>query len=228
MRIRRTWPVAAGLGLALASAPSSASMQTRSTTQNDSGESITLIGCVQREGNYRRTHDLGRGGAVGTGLGRGNEYVLINASAAGNAPDRASIDCSFEGSPETYELTGDRERELEPFVGKVVQISGRIKDASTRPVGTSGRTEPTGGFDPLGGDLRVREVELTSFQEVAASQPAAQPAQSQAPVRASEPPPAGPAPAAEQLPRTASPAPLMALIGLLSLGGALGLKRRGY
>jgi hypothetical protein len=202
-------------------------MQTRSTTQNDNGGSITLIGCVQREGNYRRTHDLGRGGAVGTGLGRGNEFVLINASAAGNAPASASIDCSFEGSPETYELTGDRERDLEPFVGKVVQITGRIKDAATRSVGTSGRTEPTGGFDPLGGDLRVRELELTSFQEVAASRPAAPAAQSPAPARTSPPSPAEPA-AAEQLPRTASPAPLMALIGLLSLGGALGLKRRGY
>ena len=43
--------------------------------------STTIVGCVVREADYRRTADAGRGGVAGTGIGAGNEFVLINASA---------------------------------------------------------------------------------------------------------------------------------------------------
>ena len=44
---------------------------------------ITLIGCVQREADYRRANDSGRGGVAATGLGRGNEsYESGRASSA--------------------------------------------------------------------------------------------------------------------------------------------------
>jgi hypothetical protein len=222
MGISRRWlAIASALLLNIsASAQSHAQTPTQATGQ-DSDTPIMLIGCVQSEAEFRRTHDLGRGGVAATGLGRDNEYVLINASKT----TADGVDCTFRGSVEAYELTGTRERELKPFVGRVVQISGMLKKAETRPVGTSGNVEPTGGVDPLRQDLRLFEVNVTSFQE-----PAAAVAQAPAPAQPSAPPPAGsePQPVAtsgvEELPRTASPLPLAGMLGFLSLGAALGLR----
>ena len=186
---------------------------------------VTLVGCLQREADYRKTHDLGKGGTVNTGLGGGDEYVLINASRGASAS--ADVDCSFQGSTEAYELTGKREHDLKPYIGKVVQISGTMKEAKTQPL-PSGEQAPTGGFDPLKKDLRLFEVEVTSFQApepvTGASAPAA---------AAAEPVPQEPprqiARAETELPQTASPIPLAGLAGLFSLAGALGarmLRRR--
>ena len=142
---------------------------------------VTLTGCIQREADFRKTHDLGKGGVADTGAGAGNEYVLIDASR-GTAP-AANIDCSFQGGVEAYELTGRRERDLRPYVGKVVQISGTMKEAKTKPL-PSGEPAPAGGFDPLKKDLRLFEVEVTSFQTPA---PAAASAAPSAEARAPEP-----------------------------------------
>jgi hypothetical protein len=48
----------------------------RSQTQ----QQVTLVGCIQREAEYRQAAGSGRGGALGTGAGVGNEFVLVNAS----------------------------------------------------------------------------------------------------------------------------------------------------
>ena len=41
---------------------------------------ISLVGCIQRETEYRRQNNSGKGGFLGFGGGLGNEYVLVNAS----------------------------------------------------------------------------------------------------------------------------------------------------
>jgi hypothetical protein len=188
---------------------------------------ISLVGCVQREADYRRANDSGRGGVAGTGLGRGNEYVLINASRvdASSTTQTASAGCSPDRTAQAYELTGNRERELEPFVGRVVHITGMLKEADTATVGTTGAaSNPSGGFDPLGQDLKLFEVELTSFQAVAA----AAPSQTAAPAPVTEPIGTARAQArveqVDELPRTAGPLPIAGLLALLSLGGAFGIR----
>jgi hypothetical protein len=132
---------------------------------------ITLVGCLQREADYRRLHDLGRGGVASTGLGRGNEYILVSAIRMRSAADQPELDCGTIGATsrapgEAYELTGEPEGQLEPYVGRKVAVTGNLKDADTEPVGTSGVTTPTGGFDPLGQDLKLFELNVTSFAEV--------------------------------------------------------------
>ena len=204
--------------------------QAASPTEQPDETPITLVGCLQRESDYRRQHDLGRGGAVATGLGLGNEYVLINASRAGSS--NAAIDCATAATNEAYELTGDQEHNLEPFVGRVVQITGMLKEADTEPapVGTSGTTasKPTGGFDPLGQDLRLQEVNVTSFNEVTASAPVQSTPAERGRIAPEEPIGTRNQEAATQqsreLPRTASPLPLAGLLGLLSIGAALGVR----
>jgi hypothetical protein len=201
---------------------------------------ITLVGCIQRESEYRRQQDAGRGGVLATGLGLGNEYILINASRV-EAAGTPAADCSM-ASGEAYELSGKAERELEPFVGRMVEISGMLKraaiDDDEEVVGTTGTTaaRPSGGFDPLGHDLQLHEVDVMSFREATFQQAepsalAPEPqeteavgttgvAEPRAEVEEQQPVARG-----EELPGTASPLPLAGLIGLLSLAGALGLRR---
>ena len=213
-----------------AQTPEQRPAETTAQAAGTAGE-ITLVGCIQREADYRRQHDSGRGGVAGTGLGRGNEYILSNAIRTGSAAD-IDMDCgtigATSGAPgEAYELTGESEPKLEPYVGRKVAVTGMLKDADTEPVGTSGSdvATPTGGFDPLGQDLKLFELNVTSFSEVTAAPEPSAPASSNVepqPEIAAAPTTAAQEPAREEeLPRTASPAAFAALLGLLSLGGAL-------
>ena len=188
---------------------------------------ISLIGCIQREADYRRQHHSGKGGFLGFGGGLGNEYVLVNTS-----PRRGSRDCATASGGEAYELTGSEEGDLRPFVGQRVAITGTRKAAEIDTV--TGR--PTGGRQ-AGYDLRLFEVDVESFR--------AAPVQTRTVARLKEPPatresqqqvdenrraqaPIQPRQAVDAnidpLPRTASPLPLIGLVGLLSLAAALTLR----
>ena len=232
MTSRHVAPMVAGAvllsSLAFVPAAAQTSSSTASQTSRQRAAQVTLVGCLQREADYRRAHDLGKGGTAGTGLGSGDEYVLVNASRVeGSAAAAPTADCTSQGSGEAYELTGSREPHLRSLVGHVVQITGTMKEARTE-VGTTGTPRPTGGFDPLGKDLRLFELNVASFQEVTPAAPAeAQaPATSTAPSTSSAPAsrPTGTSGQANDLPRTASPLPLIGLIGLLSLTAAIGLR----
>jgi len=204
---------------------------------------VTLIGCVQKESDYRREHNLRRGGGLQTGLGAGDEYVLINATRVtpGSAPASASADCSSASSGEAFEITGPREEAFKAFVGKRVEVSGTQKRAKLAPGG-----QPTGGSDPMGGDLRLFEVEVSSVKEAVAATADVQRSETvQTPPATTAPaptPPPAPAPApaptttgtagqtptpapTTTLPHTASPLPLYGLASLLFLGGAYGVRR---
>ena len=195
---------------------------------------ITLVGCIQREADYRREKDKGRGGAVGTGTGAGNEYVLINASTAtvGTPAPSSAEPCAPGGTGEAYELTGNRERDLERFVGRRIEITGMLKKHETAGTTGTGAPKPTGGLDPMGQDLQLPEVNVTSFKEVAATRPPAPPEEAVAPETPTqpqtpaepEPTPTGTAGLPDELPKTASQLPLTGLIGLLSLGAAFGVR----
>lgn len=160
---------------------------------------VTLVGCVQREAEYRRARDGGRGGAAGTGAGVGNEFVLVRASTA-TPPDAPTPGArpTESGTVETagmatgaYELTGPAEGQLEQYVGRRVEIVGKMKSGPTAlsdrapkvtatvPESTTGRPDvpstaaaspsgrparPTGGVDITGQDLHLREFEVVSVR----------------------------------------------------------------
>jgi len=232
---------------AFAQAPQSASPSTQSDKPSTTQASrqpetpVTLVGCLMRETDYRKATDSGKGGTVGTGLGSGNEFVLVNAKkASGGASAAAPADCS-SATPtgDSYELSGSREKDVAQYVGRPVEIRGTLKEAKTEP-GPAGAPQPTGGFDPLKQDLKLFEVEVASFRALPAAQSAANPPAAQAPSPAAQPPspapqPAQPPPPSQQsasatprdgLPRTASPLPVMGLLGLVSLASGLVLRRR--
>ena len=121
---------------------------TPSAAQGD--QQITLLGCITREADYRKAQDQGKGGVAGTGVGAGNEFILTNASMAKQG---------LAGAPSitdtTFELTGSGE-----FVGKRVEITGKLKAAAAAPSGA-----PTGGATagaPMSRELKLRELEVAS------------------------------------------------------------------
>jgi hypothetical protein len=192
---------------------------------------ISVVGCIQRETEYRRQNNSGKGGFLGFGGGLGNEYVLVNAS---RGADGVFGDCTTATGGEAYELTGSAEGDLNQFVGQRVAIAGIRKEADV-DVATG---QPTGGRQ-AGDDLRLFEVDVESFRALG------EPVQTYTVARATQEPPLPeqqqegrtdvvetPAVRGDQvadadadtLPRTASPLALTGLLGLLSLAGVAGLR----
>jgi hypothetical protein len=137
-------------------------------TQPD--QQVTLVGCVQPEADYRKAQDKGRGGAAGTGVGAGNEFVLTNASMGKQGLN--------PGTPAdaAYELTGANEEKVKEFVGKRVEITGKLKPAEVTPSGapTGGATAgaPPRGVDVASKDLQLRELEVISVAPATGTCPA--------------------------------------------------------
>jgi hypothetical protein len=205
---------------------------------------VTLVGCVMREADYRKSADAGKGGPVGTGLGRGDEFVLVNAKkTTAGAASTAKVDCSAATTAgEAFELSGSGEKNAAQYVGRAVEVSGTLKSAKTEAGPPAGEAKPTGGFDPLKQDLKLFEVDVTSVRPLvtqgaaaapndapaAAPEPAAQAAQpptpAASPVQSASP--AQQSAARNDLPRTASPLPVIGLVGLLAFASGLALRRR--
>jgi hypothetical protein len=150
-------------------------------------QQVTIVGCVQSESDYRQARDAGKGGVAGTGVGAGNEFVLINASMASGAPAGATGEAGsaaarptgtagVAGGGAAYELTGANEGQVASHVGKQVQIVGKLKAAEVGAAGATGG--PTAGAPPRGvdvtsEDLKLRELEVTAVRETSGSCPAA-------------------------------------------------------
>jgi hypothetical protein len=144
-------------------------------------QEITVVGCVQREADYRRAHDEGRGGAAGTGLGVGNEFVLANAKMATAGATETPAEDTPTGTSgsvakgKAYELTGPNEGQVEQFVGRSVEIVGKLKPAgygAAGPTGGATAGAPPSGVDVMSKDLKLRELEVTSVREAAGTCPA--------------------------------------------------------
>ena len=81
-----------------------------------SKDEIRIVGCVQWEKEYRRDRNEGRGGALGTGAGVANEFVLTGVKPEGARKATA------------YSITGDREKELGRRIGQQIEVIGVIED----------------------------------------------------------------------------------------------------
>lgn len=86
-------------------------------TAGDAGKEVRIVGCVQWEKDYRKERNEGRGGALGTGLGVGNEFVLTMVKPEGGRKATA------------YSITGDREKELGRRIGQQIEVIGVVEDA---------------------------------------------------------------------------------------------------
>jgi len=144
------------------SSPSPQTSAPNTQTPRASGDQVTVAGCVQREADYRRSTGAGRGGAVGTGVGVANEFVLGNATmsqGSGSSSGAAPTGTAGANSNTAYELTGPNEGRAATYVGKRVEISGVLKPTDTAPAG--GETANVPGSR----DLKLRELEVSSIRE---------------------------------------------------------------
>ena len=238
-----TFVAAALLASTTAFAQGTTTTASTKTAKSDSpAQPVTLIGCVQKESDYRKAHNIKKGGGLNMGIGDGDEYMLINATrVSGGVPSVTTVGDCTGGSGEAIELTGPKEEQFKNFVGKRVEVSGTQKRAR---IDASGR--PTGGSAPGGGELKLFEVEVASVREAAvataqvertettpAPAPAATAPAPAVTAPAPEPAPAAtagqartePAPATTALPHTASPLPLFELASLLAFAGAYGVRK---
>jgi hypothetical protein len=223
MRMRRIAGIA--VTACLVSVAASAQSESRSLQKNDTKQQMTVVGCLVRETDYRRAHGLGKG-AFG-GLGLGDEFVLVDATAvsapastdaATSASSSTAAPCAEKGTGQAYRVTGKSEDELKRFVGRRMEITGpfdHARDARTAAGQTNAKLPP--------------EIKIASYREAPASVSAAPASASTAPAPAVSPAPASVEARNEPsfrgpLPKTASNLPLIGLIGLISLSAAFGLR----
>jgi hypothetical protein len=171
--------VVTGQSTPAAQAPAGGSSTTQAPTAgaqtSRAGDRVTITGCVQREADYRRSTGAGRGGAVGTGAGVGNEYILANASMSTSGSGSSASSSTPSSSTPTgtagtssgtaYELTGPNEGQAAAHVGKRVEIVGMLKPSDTAPAG--GGTANVPGSQ----ELKLRELEISSIRETTGSCP---------------------------------------------------------
>ncbi len=157
-----------------AQAPQELPATNRTAAQAASADQqVTVSGCIQREADFRKARDAGKGGVAGTGVGAGNEFVLANASMASGpaAPSPAGT----SGSTMAFELTGSNEGQADKYVGQRVEIMGKLKaaevTASGRPTGGPTAGKPPEGVDVGGSDLKLRELAITSIKQVSGACP---------------------------------------------------------
>lgn len=181
VRNSATLCVAATLALGTAALAQTAGQQPAQPQSQSStamsADQITVTGCVQREADFRRAKDAGRGGVAGSGVGAGNEFVLTDASAssAGSSapseqpPSATGTSGTASAASIAYELTGPNEGQLSQYVGRRVEITGKVKasetDASGRPTGGATAGSPPSGVDVTSKDLKLKELEVSSVRE---------------------------------------------------------------
>lgn len=163
--------------------PSTATTSQGPSSAARSAAGQTMIsGCVVSESDYRKMHNAGNGGVAGTGIGVGNEYILMSASngpsssaptATGTSGSTASTASSMAMA---YELTGSGEGQLSRFVGRRVELTGMFKagemGAAGQPTGGPTAGAPPHGVDVGGKDLKLREFEVASVKEATGDCPA--------------------------------------------------------
>ena len=127
MRLTPSSLRATALACALAALPFAALAQEPTRKAYDV---ITALGCVQKEADYRKSITDGKGGALGTGAGAANEFVLRSVHVV--SPDTlrptATSGTSFE---DVYSVTGNLEKEMTRAVGRQVAVSGYVEVAKT-------------------------------------------------------------------------------------------------
>lgn len=123
---------------------------------------VTVIGCLQREADFRAVNNAGRGGVLGSGIGVNDEYVLTDARPADTnrnsrmrpraaaSSESGTVGTSGSGAVH-YSLTGKLEDNLLRDVGRLVEVVGTVEqpaDSANLPRLTINVWHPVGDFCP--------------------------------------------------------------------------------
>jgi hypothetical protein len=139
----KTQLIVASAAVALATAiTAAAGTQASATRQGQpvaAPKTVTLIGCVEFEQDYRKRMAAGRGGVLGSGVGATDEFVLTNvrpAAAEVGTTGRSARGATPPGAGGgVYSLTGPQEKNLKRDIGRQVEIVGVIENAGKPSTG---------------------------------------------------------------------------------------------
>ena len=87
---------------------------------------ITVVGCVQKEADYRAQKSDAKGGVANTGVGLANEFVLRGAHTVSNDTYKPIRTTASGGRETVYGLTGKLEGEVAKSVGHEIAVSGYV------------------------------------------------------------------------------------------------------
>jgi len=120
------------------------------SSADEARDAVTVMGCIEREADYRAARDQGKGGPAGSGAGVGNEYILTHATTG------APVATSGSGSTESlaYQLTGSAEGDAGQFLKQRVELTGHFKTSEMNAKDSSKGSS----------DLKLREFEVRSVR----------------------------------------------------------------
>ncbi len=159
--------------------------QQRTTTTSAQGASMTLVGCLQKEGSVQ-----GREPNIAERAGILEDYILTSAQPASSASSATGTSGSSDSSSATagtsgstasgstasaanistkYKVEGVADEKLSALVGKRVEVTGRVDADDAREVAGSGATGTSGSAAPAtprSADDDMPEFEAVSIREV--------------------------------------------------------------
>src|SRR5262245_20316730 len=93
------------------------------TPTRSAADVITVVGCVERESDYRVQVGEGKGGVVGTGVGVANEVILRYVRPASKQTLEPIGKNPPRSQEEIYSVTGELEGEMAKAIGREVAAS---------------------------------------------------------------------------------------------------------
>lgn len=123
-------PVGGALALAVVTAGVGVAAQEKPAKTTERAAVASVVGCVEREADYRKRTSDGKGGPLGSGAGAANEFVLTFAKLVptkGVHTDATHKPTGTTGLEEVYGITGKLEDELKREVGRQVEVTGYVE-----------------------------------------------------------------------------------------------------
>ena len=110
-----------------------AKAQDKAIKANEKNVVVNIVGCVEREADYRKSIGEGKGGPANSGVGQANEYILRYTKSVpdGAVSKRTVASTGKAAHEEIYSVTGKSEDELKAEVGREVEVTGYVEVAKS-------------------------------------------------------------------------------------------------
>jgi hypothetical protein len=105
--------------------------QEKAIKDNERNVVVNIVGCVEREADYRKQIGQGKGGPLNSGVGEGDEYILRYARSVPKGAVSKETSIGTAGSENIYSVTGKLEDLLKAEVGHQVEVTGYVEVAKT-------------------------------------------------------------------------------------------------
>ena len=110
-----------------------AKAQDKAIKANEKNVVVNILGCVEREADYRKQMGQEKGGPLNSGVGQGDEYILRYTKSVPDGPvsSRTVAATGSAAHEEIYSVTGKSEDELKAEAGREVEVTGYVEVAKS-------------------------------------------------------------------------------------------------